>query len=210
LEKHYKPDVHSYDEETMKTDAVEFLQLQSDIRQLQAKVERLEREQKELSARLPEDRASIVIFSGDLDKVLAGFIIATGAAATGLATTIFFTFWGLCALKKTRAPSVRKKDIKEKMLALMTPSNSMTLRMSRMNFMGIGAKVLRSMMKDKGIASLEELMDVARDLGVRFIACTMSMDAMGLLKEELVDGLDYGSVGTYMADASRSKVTLFI
>jgi peroxiredoxin family protein len=194
----------------MKTDAVEFLQLQNDIRQLQAKVERLEREQKELSARLPEDRATIVIFSADLDKVLAGFIIATGAAAAGLATTIFFTFWGLCVLKKTHPSMVRRKDIKEKILALMTPSNSMTLGMSRMNFMGIGGKMLRSMMKDKGIASLEELIDVARDLGVRFIACTMSMDAMGLTKDELVDGLDYGSVATYMADASRSKVTLFV
>jgi peroxiredoxin family protein len=194
----------------MKTDAVEFLQLQNDIRQLRSKIERLEQEIKELSGRTPEDRATIVVFSGDLDKVLAGFVIATGAAAAGLETTIFFTFWGLCVLKKTQAVSAGQKNMKEKMFALMTPSGSKSLGVSRMNFMGIGAKMLRSMMKDKGIASLEELMEVARDLGVKFIACTMSMDAMGVTKDELVDGLEYGGVATYMADASRSKVTLFI
>jgi peroxiredoxin family protein len=194
----------------MNTDTVEFLQLQNDIRQLRSKIERLEQEIKELSGRTPEDRATIVVFSGDLDKVLAGFVIATGAAAAGLETTIFFTFWGLCVLKKTQAVSAGQKNMKEKMFALMTPSGSKSLGVSRMNFMGIGAKMLRSMMKDKGIASLEELMEVARDLGVKFIACTMSMDAMGVTKDELVDGLEYGGVATYMADASRSKVTLFI
>jgi len=194
----------------MKTDAVEFLQLQSDMRQLQGRLERLERELQELSAQWPEHRAAIVIFSGDLDKVLAGFIIATGAAAAGLATTMFFTFWGLCVLKKPRALQGSEKDIKEKILALVTPAGSTSLGVSRMNFMGIGAKILRSVLRDKGIASLEELMETARDLGVKFIACEMSMEAMGLTKEDLIDGLEYGVVGTYMADASRSKVTLFI
>jgi peroxiredoxin family protein len=93
---------------------------------------------------------------------------------------------------------------------MMAPSGSKTLGVSRMNFFGIGAMMLRSMMKEKGIATLEELMDVAKDLGVKIIACTMSMDAMGISKEELIDSLDYGGVATYMADACRSKVTLFI
>ena len=150
------------------------------------------------------------MFSGDLDKILAGFVIATGAAAAGLETSLFFTFWGLCALKKINVASSANKNLKEKMFAMMTPSGSTTLGVSRMNFMGIGAKMLRSMMKDKGISSLEELMEIARDLGVKFIACTMSMDAMGVTQEELIDGLEYGGVATYMADASRSKVTLFI
>jgi len=194
----------------MKTDAVEFLQLQNDIRQLRNKTERLEQEINELSQRAPENRATIVVFSGDLDKVLAGLVIATGAAAAGLETTIFFTFWGLCVLKKTQVALAGQKNIKEKMFALLTPSGSKSLGVSRMNFMGIGAKMLRSMMKDKGIASLEELMAAARGLRVKFIACTMSMDAMGVTKDELVDGLEYGGVATYMADASRSKVTLFI
>jgi len=159
---------------------------------------------------VPEDRATIVMFSGDLDKVLAGFLIAAGAATAGLETSIFFTFWGLSALKKAEARAAGTRNIKEKMFAMMTPSGSAALGVSRMNFMGIGASMMRSMMKDKGIASLEELMDVARELGVRFIACTMTMDIMAVSKEELVDGLEYGGVATYMADAARSRVTLFI
>jgi peroxiredoxin family protein len=185
-------------------------ELHNEMKRLRDAVEELRRQVGKLSEQTPEDRAAIVIFSGDLDKVMAGFVIATGAAAAGLETSLFFTFWGLSALKKTGAHSAGKKNIKERMFAMMTPSDSTTLGVSRMNFMGIGAKMLRSMMKDKGISSLEELMDVARDLGVKFIACTMSMDAMGVTKEELVDNLEYGGVATYMADAARSKVTLFI
>ena len=177
---------------------------------LAARVEELERQVAELSERMPEDRATIVMFGGDLDRVLAGFIIATGAAAAGLETSIFFTFWGLSALKKTEARAAGQKNIKERLFAMMTPSGSTGLGVSRMNFMGIGASMMRSMMKDKGVASLEELMDVARELGVRFIACTMTMDIMAVTKEELVDGLEFGGVATYMADAARSKVTLFI
>jgi len=177
---------------------------------LAARVEELERQVAELSERMPEDRATIVMFGGDLDRVLAGFIIATGAAAAGLETSIFFTFWGLSALKKTEARAAGQKNIKERLFAMMTPSGSTGLGVSRMNFMGIGASMMRSMMKDKGVASLEELMDVARELGVRFIACTMTMDIMAVAKEELVDGLEFGGVATYMADAARSKVTLFI
>jgi peroxiredoxin family protein len=183
----------------------------SDIEQIRRKVEELEKRVVELGERTPEDRAAIVVFSGDLDKVLAGFVIATGAAAAGLETSVFFTFWGLSALKKTGVRSKNtKKNFKEKMFAMMTPSGSASLGVSRMNFMGAGAKMLRAMMKEKGIASLEELMGIARDLGVKFIACTMSMDAMGVTKDELIDDLEYGGVATYMADAARSKVTLFI
>jgi len=195
----------------MKTEESTLLiELQTEVAQLRDTVRHLEQGITEIGERTPEDRATLVVFSGDLDKLLAGFVIATGAAAAGLETTIFFTFWGLCALKKAGVGSPGKKNIKEKMFAMMTPSSSETLGVSRMNFMGIGAKMLRSMMKDKGIASLEELMGIARDLGVKFIACTMSMDAMGVTKDELVEGLEYGGVATYMADAARSKVTLFI
>jgi peroxiredoxin family protein len=194
----------------METEETPATELQNEVATLRETVRQLEQKIADLADRTPEDRATLVVFSGDLDKVLAGFVIATGAAAAGLETSIFFTFWGLCALKKAGVKSPAKKDIREKMFAMMTPSSSESLGVSRMNFMGIGAKMLRSMMKDKGIVSLEELMDVARDLGVKFIACTMSMDAMGVTKEELVDGLEYGGVATYMADAARSKVTLFI
>jgi peroxiredoxin family protein len=171
---------------------------------------RLEKEVEEFKTRIPEDRATIVVFSGDLDKVLASFVIATGAAAAGLETSMFFTFWGLCALKKDGASAPATRTLKEKMFAMMTPSGSKALGVSRMNFFGVGAMMLRAMMQEKGIASLEELMDVAKDLGIKIIACTMSMDAMGVSKEELIDNLEYGGVATYMADASRSKVTLFV
>lgn len=181
----------------------------TEMQVLAEKVNRLERELAEIRDRVPEERATIVVFSGDLDKVLAAFVIATGAAAAGLQTTMFFTFWGLCAIKKPGA-TAGAKSFKEKMFAAMTPSSSEKLGVSRMNFMGIGARMLRAMMKEKGIASLEELMGVARDLGVKIIACTMSMDAMGVSEKELVEGLEYGGVATYMAEAARSKVTLFV
>jgi len=174
------------------------------------RVQELERQVEDLKERMPEDRATIVVFSGDLDKVLAAFVIATGAAAAGLETSMFFTFWGLCALKKKGAAAPGPQTIKEKMFGMMTPAGVGELGVSRMNFFGIGAAMLRSMMKEKNIATLDELMDVARDLGVKIIACTMSMDVMGVAKEQLVGNLEYGGVATYMADASRSKVTLFI
>jgi peroxiredoxin family protein len=136
-------------------------------------------------------------------------VIATGAAAAGLETSIFFTFWGLSVLKKKGAART-KRGLKEKRFALMTPSSTESLGVSKMNYFGVGAKMLRSMMKDKEIASLEELFGMARELEVKMIACTMSMDAMGIEKDELVDGLEYGGVAAYMADAASSRVTLFI
>jgi peroxiredoxin family protein len=163
----------------------------------------------EVRERTVGHQCAIIIFSGDLDKALAGFVLATGAAAAGMEVSMFFTFWGLSVLKKPGAQA-GKKNIKESMFKMMTPSSSKDLGTSQMNFFGIGSAMMRSMMKDKNIASLEELMDVARDLGVRMMACTMSMDVMGVTKEELLDGLEYGGVAAYMADASQSRVTLFI
>jgi peroxiredoxin family protein len=178
-------------------------------RQLKAFREEMERRLAEVRERTVDDAATIIVFSGDLDKVLAGFVLATGAAAAGLETSMFFTFWGLAALKKKGAAS-GPKTIMEKMFALMTPGGSESLGTSKLNYFGMGAVMLRKMMKDKQIASLEELMAIAREMHVKMIACTMSMDAMGVAKEELVDGLTYGGVATYMAEAVRSRVTLFV
>jgi peroxiredoxin family protein len=169
----------------------------------------LERAIEELRERTPEDRAALVVFSGDLDRVMAAFVIATGAAAAGLETSIFFTFWGLSVLKKKGARAAGK-GLKQRMFALMTPTGPEGLGTSQLNFFGMGATMLRSMMKEEGIASLEELMGMARELGVKMTACTMSMDAMGIAKEELVGGLEYGGVAAFMADASRARVSLFI
>ena len=178
-------------------------------RQLKAFREEMEGKLAALRERTVDDAATIIVFSGDLDKVLAGFVLATGAAAAGLETSMFFTFWGLAALKKKQA-AAGQKNLMEKMFAVMTPGSSESLGTSKMNFFGMGAVMLRKMMKDKEIASLEELMSISRELNVKMIACTMSMDAMGVSKEELIDGLTYGGVATYMADAVRSRVTLFI
>lgn len=177
--------------------------------EVERQVAPLRKELAEIRERTVDNRATLVVFSSDLDKVLAAFVIATGAAAAGLETTMFFTFWGLAALKKKGA-SAPGKGLKEKMFAMMTPSGTASMGTSKLNFFGMGAVMLRSMMKDKQIASLEELMDLGRDLGIRMIACTMSMDAMGVAKEELFDGLELAGVATYMADAANSRVTLFI
>jgi len=171
--------------------------------------EELESQIAELRDRVPEDRAAIIVFSGDLDKVMASFVLATGAAAAGLETTMFFTFWGLSVLKKKGAQG-GSKGLKERMFAMMTPSGSEKLGTSKLNFFGMGASMLRAMMKDKGIASLEELIALAKELDVKMIACTMSMDAMGITKEELASGLEYGGVATFMADASHARVSLFV
>jgi peroxiredoxin family protein len=163
-----------------------------------------------LRTQVPEDRAALVLFSGDLDRAIAAFVIATGAAAAGLETTIFFTFWGLSILKKKNGAAVSKRDLMQKMFAMMTPGSSESLGVSKMNYFGIGASMLRTMMKKQQVSSLEELMDLARELGVRMIGCTMSMDVMGVDKAELFDGIELGGVAAFIGEAARARVSLFI
>ena len=150
---------------------------------------------------------TMVVFSGDLDKAIAAFIIANGALTMGKKVTMFFTFWGLSILKKK---NLAKKSFIEKMFAMMLPKNSQDLPVSKMNFFGIGAKMIRSVMKKKNIMSLEELMKKAKEAGVNITACTMSMDVMGISKEELIDGINYGGVGQYLGEAEKSNNNLFI
>lgn len=163
-----------------------------------------------LRAQVPEDRAALVVFSGDLDRAIAAFVIATGAAAAGLETTLFFTFWGLSIIKKKNGAAVSKRDLMQKMFAAMTPGSSESLGVSKMNYFGIGATMLRTMMKKQQVSSLEELMELARELGVRMIGCTMSMDVMGVDKAELFDGIELGGVAAFMGEAARARVSLFI
>ena len=152
---------------------------------------------------------TFILFSDDLDKVLATFVLANGAAATGEKVTIFFTFWGLNAIKKTEKPKV-KKDWFGKMFGVMLPSDSMKLQLSKMNMGGMGARMMRHIMKRKGIDSLESLRRQAIENGVEFIACQMSMDVMGVKKEELLDHVTIGGVATYMGRAEEANVNLFI
>lgn len=150
---------------------------------------------------------TMVVFSGDLDKAIAAFIIANGALTMGKKVTMFFTFWGLSILKKK---NLAKKSFIEKIFAMMLPKNSQDLPVSKMNFFGIGAKMIRSVMKKKNIMSLEELIKKAIDSGVNITACTMSMDVMGISEEELIDGINYGGVGQYLGEAEKSNNNLFI
>jgi peroxiredoxin family protein len=175
---------------------------------LEERLAQLEAQMQQVREELPENRVSIIVFSGDLDKVLPAFIIATGAAAMGMQVSLFFTFWGLNALKKRR--DLSGKGFLEKLFALMTPVGTEGLGVSKMNFFGIGAKLLRTLMKRKQVASLEELAQMAQEMGVKIIACQMSMDVLGITKDELWDGIEVGGVATFLADAAKSKVTLFI
>lgn len=156
-----------------------------------------------------EKGKTFILFSDDLDKTLATFVLANGAAATGKKVTIFFTFWGLNAIKKEVKPAVRK-DIFGKMFGMMLPSSSKKLKLSKMNMGGIGSKMMRQIMKKKNVDSLEFLREQAIQNGVEFIACQMSMDVMGVAREELLDEVTIGGVATYMSRADQSNVNLFI
>lgn len=156
-----------------------------------------------------KDNKTLVVFSGDLDKAIASFIIANGAAAMGKKVTMFFTFWGLNILRKHERVTV-KKPFMDAMFGSMMPRGSKRLKLSNMNMMGMGAKMIRKVMKDKNVNSLEELIQSAIDNGIEIVACQMSMDVMGLTKEELIDGVKVGGVGYYLGEAEDSNVNLFI
>lgn len=175
---------------------------------LEEKLRDLEKRLTQVEGQVAEDRVALVVFSGDLDRVLASFIIATGAAAMGQQVSMFFTFWGLSVLKKDRR--FPGKTLFQKMMALMSPGSSKSLPVSKMNYFGVGAKMLRSMMKKKNVSSLEEMISLARELGVRMVACEMSRDVMGIKESELVDGLECGGVASFLADALKSRTSLFI
>lgn len=152
---------------------------------------------------------AMIVFSNDLDKAIASFIIANGAAAMGRHVTMFFTFWGLNILRKAKNPPVHKNFI-EKMFGVMMPKGSRKLSLSKMNMAGIGPKMIRSIMNKKNIASLEQLMQTAIDNGVKFVACTMSMDVMGIKREELIDEVDVGGVASFLGAAEQADMSLFI
>ncbi|MBF0331830.1 MAG: FAD-dependent oxidoreductase [Candidatus Omnitrophica bacterium] len=152
---------------------------------------------------------TIVVFSSDFDKVVAAFVIATGAAAMGSKVTMFFTFWGLNALRRDEAISV-KKNVVEQMFGWMMPRGANKLALSQMNMGGAGTWMIKEIMKRKHVSSLPEFIDIARQSGVRLVACTMSMDLMGIKKEELIDGVEYGGVAMYLERADQGNVNLFI
>ncbi|WP_308639814.1 DsrE/DsrF/DrsH-like family protein [Paenibacillus silvisoli] len=162
----------------------------------------------ETPAARPEG-SSMIVFSGDLDKAIASFIIANGAAASGKKVTMFFTFWGLNVIRKPEKVAVAK-NVVGRMFGAMMPRGSQKLSLSRMNMLGIGTKMIRGVMKGHNISSLEQLMEAAIRQGVEVVACQMSMDVMGIKKEELIAGAKIGGVGYYLGKADQSGINLFI
>lgn len=158
-----------------------------------------------------EDKLSIVVFSGDLDKVLAAFVIATGAVAMGMEAVMFFTFWGTPVLRDSKKKA-GGKDLMGKMFGFMLPKGRNAIKLSNMNMAGMGTAMMKSLMKKKNVASLDEMFEMAAELGVKIFICEMSMSLMGFKKEEFIDypNLEYVGVATFLEQAKNSKVQLFI
>ncbi|MGE7766952.1 DsrE/DsrF/DrsH-like family protein [Peribacillus sp. NPDC096540] len=154
-------------------------------------------------------KTTIILFSGDYDKAMAAYIIANGAAAYDHEVTIFHTFWGLNALRKDE-PSTLNKGFLEKMFAKMMPRGSDKMGLSNMNFAGLGPKMIKHVMKKHNAMSLPHLIELAQEQEVKLIACTMTMDLLGLQQAELLEGIEYAGVAAYLADAEDGNVNLFI
>ena len=164
-----------------------------------------------LSKAAPEDKLSMIVFSGELDKALAAFIIATGATAMGMDVVMFFTFWGTPILRD-KTKKVGGKDFMGKMFGTMLPTGTSDVKLSKMNMGGMGTAMMKSLMKKKNIASLEDFIPLADELGVRIFVCEMSMDLMGFKREEMIEysNMDFCGVAKFLEEAANSKVQLFL
>lgn len=155
------------------------------------------------------EKMTLLVFSSDLDKVLGAFVVATGAALMDIEVTMFFAFWGLNVLRKKGAKTTGKSFV-HRMMGRMLPKGPDELKLSNMNMMGLGTRMMKGIMKKQKVMDLPSLMKLAQDLDIRFVACEMSMNVMGMKKEELLDGVQLAGVATAVAKASDSKTTLFI
>ena len=182
-----------------------------DMQNLETQFEELKSQVDALSSKAVENKLSMVVFSGELDKVLAALVIATGAVAMGMEVVMFFTFWGTPVLrdKKKKAGG---KDVMGKMFGAMLPTGTGDVKLSNMNMGGMGTAMMKSLMKKKNVASLEEMLEMAEELGVRIYVCEMSMDLMGFKREEFIDykGMGFAGVATFLQEAANSKVQLFV
>ena len=155
-------------------------------------------------------KKTLIVFSGDFDRVFAAFVIANGAASMGDDVTMFFTFWGLNVLRKPEKQQVSGKSGLQKAFAAMMPRGPDKLSLSHMNMGGMGPRMFKKVMRQQNVMSLNELIAAAREQNIRFVACTMSMDVMGITKEELLDDVEYAGVASYLGDADEANVNLFI
>jgi len=170
-------------------------------------------EQQQTEARVPavENKISMVVFSGDLDKLLASLIISTGAVAMGMKVRMFFTFWGTAALRDPKKAG-QGKNLMSKMFGFMLPKGAPKVKLSKMNMGGMGSAMMKMLMKKKNVASLEEMLTLAGQLGVEICVCEMSMDLMGFKREEMIDypNMKVCGVAAFLADAQTSRIQLFI
>jgi peroxiredoxin family protein len=178
--------------------------LDKHVAELREKVETLSKES-------PENKLSMIVFSGDMDKVLASLVIATGAVAMGMDVVMFFTFWGT-PLLRDKKKKVGGKDLMGKMFGAMLPKGACEVKLSKMNMGGMGTAMMKSLMKKKNVASIEEMLDLAAELGVRIYVCEMSMDLMGFKREEMIDypHMNFCGVAKFLEEAKNSKIQLFI
>ncbi len=170
------------------------------VQELEGRLAKLEKNSRQLT---------MVLFSGDFDKVFAAFIIATGALAMGKKVSMFVTFWGLDAIKKP-VMKTAGRQLLEKMVLMMRPKGPDKLGTSKMNFGGIGPRLFRYMMGKKNVESLPSLIGMAQEMEIKIVACQMSMDVMGIKKEDLLDGIEVGGVATFLSNSFSSNTTLFI
>lgn len=178
-------------------------EFENQIQELQKKVAKMEKGTK--------DQLSMVVFSGDLDKILAAMIISTGAAAYDMKVKLFFTFWATAALRDPNK-SVSGKNFMAKMFGMMLPKGMNKIKLSKMHMMGMGTSMIKGLMKKKNVASLQQMFKTAGELGIEINICEMSMDLMGFKKEEMIDypHMNVCGVATFLADAQESKIQLFI
>lgn len=155
-------------------------------------------------------KKTIIVFSDDYDRAMAAFIIANGAAAMGDDVTMFFTFWGLDLIRKKHKVKVKGKSMLQSMFGKMMPRGPGKVKLSKMNFAGMGVPLMRKVVKAAGGMQLEELITSAQEQGIKFVACTLSMDMLGFKKEELLDGIEFAGVASYLNEADEANVNLFI
>ena len=181
------------------------------MQELEATIDALKSQVELLQGRMPQNKLAMVVFSGDLDKVLAALVIATGAVAMGMDAVLFFTFWGTPVLRD-KNKSIGGKDMMGNMFGAMLPKGATDVQLSKMKMGGLGTAMMKSLMKKKNVASLEEMFALAEELGVRIVICEMSMDLMGFKREEMIayKNLEFGGVARFLDEAGTSKVQLFI
>ena len=181
------------------------------IERIEAQVAELKDQLDALTDKQPADKLSMVVFSGDMDKVLASLVIGTGAVAMGMEVVMFFTFWGTPVLRD-KDKSVSGKDVMGKMFGTMLPKGACSVKLSKMNMGGMGTAMMKSLMSKKNVASIEEMIELAGELGVKMYVCEMSMDLMGFKREEMIDypDLTFCGVAKFLEEAKDSRVQLFI